>query len=45
VTYVSPGYLIPIKELRGEEPDDADEHAAIERIRCYRAFSVATSAP
>ena len=36
---VGDGYVIPIRELRGEEPEDAEEHAAIERVRCYRTFT------
>lgn len=36
---VGDGYLIPLRQLRGEEPEDAEEHAAIERVRCYRSFA------
>ncbi len=42
---VGDGYLIPIRQLRGEVPEDAEEHAAIERVRCYRVFNKNQATP
>jgi hypothetical protein len=36
---VGDGYLIPVRDLLGEDPEDADEHAALQRVRCYRFFA------
>lgn len=39
---VGPGYLIPVQALLGEHPEDGEEHAALQRVRCYRFFPVNT---
>ena len=38
---VGQGYASVVRELEGEEPDDADEHAATQRVECYRHFEAA----
>ena len=35
---VGQGYATIVRDLEGEEPDDADAHAANQRIECYRYF-------
>ena len=36
---VGEGYLIPVRNLLGEEPEDGEEHAALQRVRCHRFFA------
>lgn len=36
---VGEGYLIPVRDLLGENPEDGEEHAALQRVRCYRFFA------
>jgi hypothetical protein len=36
---VGDGYVIPVRDLLGEDPDDLEEHAALQRVRCYRFFA------
>ena len=36
---VGPGYLAMLGNLFGEHPDDAEEHAALQRVRCHRFFT------
>ena len=40
---VGPGYLVMIGNLLGEQPDDAEEHAALQRVRCHRFFTEPTT--
>jgi hypothetical protein len=40
---VGEGYLIPVRDLLGEHPEDGEEHAALQRVRCYRFFAASTS--
>jgi len=35
---VGGGYAGPVLDIRGETPDDPDQHAAEERLACYRHF-------
>jgi len=35
---VGPGYAPSVASLRGAAPDDGDDHAAHERLACYRHF-------
>lgn len=35
---VGNGYLDPVRNLLGEVPEDGDEHAALQRVRCQRHF-------
>jgi hypothetical protein len=39
---VGEGYLIPVRDLLGEDPEDGEEHAALQRVRCYRYFAANT---
>jgi hypothetical protein len=36
---VGPGYLDMLRNLLGEDPEDAEEHAALQRVRCQRYFT------
>ena len=36
---VGPGYVKAVEAVYGFVPDDPDEHAAQERLACYRAFA------
>jgi hypothetical protein len=36
---VGDGYLGLGEEILGEDPDDGEEHAALQRVRCYRFFA------
>ena len=36
---VGPGYLLMLGNLLGEHPEDAEEHAALQRVRCNRFFT------
>jgi hypothetical protein len=35
---VGDGYAAAIRTVRGESPADSDQHAAVERLACYRHF-------
>lgn len=35
---VGPGYAVAVRTVTGSTPDDADEHAAAERLRCHQHF-------
>jgi hypothetical protein len=35
---VGPGYAPSVASLRGAEPKDAEDHAALERLACYKHF-------
>ena len=35
---VGPGYADAVEDARGERPEDPDEHAAAERLECYRRW-------
>jgi hypothetical protein len=37
--YVGEGYLIPVRQLLGDDADNGEEHAALQRVRCYRLFA------
>ena len=39
---VGDGYTILVRNLLGEEPGDGEEHAALQRVRCYRFFAPRT---
>ena len=36
---VGPGYRDMLRNLFGEHPEDAEEHAALQRVRCHRFFT------
>ncbi len=39
---VGDGYLIPVCDVLGESPENGEEHAALQRVRCYRFFAETT---
>lgn len=39
---VGDGYLIPVRDVLGESPENGEEHAALQRVRCYRFFAETT---
>ncbi len=41
---VGPGYPADVTAIRGEEPADGDDHAAAERLACYRHFGATVPA-
>lgn len=36
---VGEGYLSPVRDLLGDDVDDGEEHAALQRVRCYPNFT------
>lgn len=36
---VGDGYVEIVRDLLGEDSEDGDEHAALQRVRCYRYFA------